>query len=111
MKILECISALKALGEENRLMLVRLLLPGPMGVNQLAEASGLSQYNVSKHLRTLREAGLVEPEKQGQRRLYKLSGELNEHLRENRHSLDLGCCTFHFDESTGRSMRQRPTPQ
>ena len=102
MKILECIGALKALGEENRLRLVRLLLHGPLGVNQLAEASGLSQYNVSKHLRILREAGLVEQEKRGQMRLYALSGELNKHLQENNNCLDLGCCTFHFDESTPR---------
>lgn len=102
MKILECIGALKALGEENRMRLVRLLLPGPLGVNQLAEASGLSQYNVSKHLRILREAGLVEQEKRGQMRLYRLSGELNAHLQNNNNCLDLGCCTFHFDDASTR---------
>jgi DNA-binding transcriptional ArsR family regulator len=102
MKILDCIDALKALGEENRLRLVQLLLNGPRGVNQLAEDSGLSQYNVSKHLRTLREAGLVEQEKCGQRRLYRLSRELNEHLLGNSSVLDLGCCTFRFDKSADR---------
>lgn len=99
MKILECITVLKALGEENRLRLVRLLLSGPLGVNELAHASGLSQYNVSKHLRTLREAGLVDQEKRGQMRLYRVTDELRDHLRRNPNSLDLGCCTFHFDES------------
>ncbi|MFN0129184.1 MAG: ArsR/SmtB family transcription factor [Verrucomicrobiales bacterium] len=100
MKIFECISVLRALGEENRLRLVKLLLTRPMGVNELAEASGQSQYNVSKHLRTLREAGLVEVAKEGQKRLYSVSGELHTHLKRNRNTLDLGCCTFDFDEAS-----------
>ena len=99
MKILECIGVLKALGEENRLRLVRLLLAGPSGVNRLAEATGQSQYNVSKHLRTLREAGLVAQQKQGQMRVYSLTAELRSHLKKNRQILDLGCCTFDFDEA------------
>jgi DNA-binding transcriptional ArsR family regulator len=99
MDISDCIGILKALGEENRLQLVRLLLAGPMGVNQLAAASGLSQYNTSKHLRTLREAGLVEHQKVGQMRLYHLSPELVSHLKKHRNTLDLGCCTFRFEEA------------
>jgi DNA-binding transcriptional ArsR family regulator len=95
MKIFECISVLRALGEENRLRLVKLLLTQPMGVNELAEASDQSQYNVSKHLRTLREAGLVEVAKEGQKRLYSVS-----HLKRNRNTLDLGCCTFDFEEAS-----------
>ncbi len=96
MEILDCIGVLKALGEENRLRLVQALLAGPSGVNQLAEVCEQTQYNVSKHLRTLREAGLVELEKQGQMRVYRLSDELRSHLKKNRHVLDLGCCTFDF---------------
>ena len=99
MKILECIGVLRALGEENRLRLVRRLLAGPAGVNQLADATQQSQYNVSKHLRTLREAGLVEQQKHGQMRVYRLSTELQNHLKQNGNVLDLGCCTFHFDEA------------
>ena len=100
MKIFECISVLRALGEENRLRLVKLLLAQPMGVNELAEASDQSQYNVSKHLRTLREAGLVEVAKEGQKRLYSVSRELHTHLKRNRNTLDLGCCTFDFEEAS-----------
>jgi DNA-binding transcriptional ArsR family regulator len=97
-KQFDCISALKALGEENRLRMVRLLLDKQRSVNEIAEKLSLTQYNVSKHLRILREAGLLETEKQGQQRLYGLASDFRNHLNANDHVLDLGCCTFHFDK-------------
>ena len=98
MKKFDCIKAMKALGEENRLRIVRLLLKGQRGVNDLAESLEISQYNVSKHLRVLREAGLVEQEKMGQQRLYALASEFAEHLTVNKNVLDLGCCQFDFSK-------------
>jgi DNA-binding transcriptional ArsR family regulator len=87
---------MKALAEENRLRLMRLLLEGERSVNELAEATGMSQYNVSKHLRILREAGLLAQEKNGQQRLYAIAPTLAEHLAKNASVLDLGCCQFDF---------------
>ena len=52
---------------------VAVLIEAPLDVTRIAERVGVSQYNVSKHLRILREAGLVEVEKNGRRRLYGLS--------------------------------------
>jgi DNA-binding transcriptional ArsR family regulator len=95
-KKFDCITAMKALGEENRLRLVRLLLKQQRSVNELAEALKITQYNVSKHLRVLREAGLVEQEKQGQQRLYALASTFTQHLADNDSVLDLGCCQFDF---------------
>lgn len=57
---LDCISALKALGEETRLRILRLLFKKPLGVNEISARLHVSQYNVSKHLRIMREAGLLE---------------------------------------------------
>ena len=96
MKKFDCITAMKALGEESRLRIMRLLLKRQCGVNELAEALGISQYNVSKHLRVLREAGLVCQEKLAQQRLYALAPEFASHLVQNNHVLDLGCCQFDF---------------
>ncbi len=87
---------MKALVEDNRLRLVRLLLKQQRSVNELAEALKITQYNVSKHLRVLREAGLVEQEKQGQQRLYALASTFTQHLADNDSVLDLGCCQFDF---------------
>jgi DNA-binding transcriptional ArsR family regulator len=92
---------MKALGEENRLRIVRMLLTKQCSVNEIAEELGISQYNISKHLRVLREAGLLEQEKQGQQRLYALASEFTEHLAEKNNVLDLGCCTFDFAKMPG----------
>lgn len=97
-KKFDCINALKALGEENRMRIVRLLLKHQRSVNEIAENLGVTQYNVSKHLRVLREADLVELEKQGQQRLYTLAADFREHLADNQNVLDLGCCQFDFNK-------------
>ena len=95
---LDCISALKALGEETRLRILRLLCKKPLGVNEISGRLKVSQYNVSKHLRIMREAGLLETTKQGQHRLYGVAGKLKIELAANNNVLDLGCCTFRLDK-------------
>ena len=76
--------------------IVRMLLKKQHSVNDIADELGITQYNVSKHLRILREAGLLEQEKLGQQRLYALATDFRAHLAENKNVLDLGCCTFDF---------------
>lgn len=95
---LDCVTALKALGEETRLRMLRLLFKEPMSVTSISEHLQVSQYNVSKHLRVLREAGLLEIEKCGQQRLYVVNARLKAQLASNIHILDLGCCTFRLDK-------------
>jgi ArsR family transcriptional regulator len=55
----------KALSEPMRLRLVMSLMGGTKNVGQLVEASGASQANVSRHLQTLTDAGIVSREKKG----------------------------------------------
>ena len=98
MKKFDCIIAMKALGEENRLRIIRMLLKKQCSVNEIAEELDITQYNVSKHLRVLSEAGLLEREKNGQQRLYALASEFAEHLAVNKNVLDLGCCQFDFSK-------------
>jgi len=64
------VSALKALGEDDRVRIIALLMEAPFGVCEIARRMGLTEYNVSKYLRILREAGLLDVEKQGRERLY-----------------------------------------
>ena len=97
MKGIDCIAALKALGELSRLRIMRLLLKEQLGVNAIAERLELSQYNVSKHLRILKEAGLVEMQKRGQQRLYGVIPSLKSQLAANKNVLELQCCSFRFD--------------
>lgn len=60
-----------ALAEPNRRRILELLLERPRLVGELVQRLGLSQPGVSKHLRVLREAGLVDVQRDAQRRLYR----------------------------------------
>lgn len=91
------ITALKALADRSRLRIVRTLLDQPLTVNDLSERLSISQYNVSKHLRILREAGLVEATKMANRREYAIASQHRGH-QADRTVLDLGCLVFRFDE-------------
>jgi DNA-binding transcriptional ArsR family regulator len=64
-----------AVAEPARREILDALLDGPRAVGELVAQTGLSQPNTSRHLRILREAGLVESRAVGQRRLYELRGE------------------------------------
>jgi DNA-binding transcriptional ArsR family regulator len=63
---------LAALAEPNRLRIVDLLRRGPRPVGEIGSRLRLRQPQVSKHLRVLKEAGLVESTTDAQRRLYEL---------------------------------------
>ena len=62
----------KALGDETRLRIVALLSHGELCVCHLEEALGLSQPKVSRHLATLRAAGIVEDHREGTWVYYRL---------------------------------------
>ncbi len=61
-----------ALAEPNRLQIVELLVNEPCTVLDIADRLSLRQTQTSKHLRVLREAGLVSVEVAGQHRRYSL---------------------------------------
>ena len=62
----------RALAEPNRLQIVELLLGGPRQVGDMVDQLALRQPQVSKHLRVLSEAGLVDVRIDAQRRIYAL---------------------------------------
>src|SRR5579871_5494007 len=64
--------AFEVLAEPNRRRLLDLLLEADRPVGELVEATSLSQPAVSKHLRVLREAGLVDVRSDAQRRIYRV---------------------------------------
>jgi DNA-binding transcriptional ArsR family regulator len=68
-------STFDVVAEPARRQILDLLLEGPCAVGELVSKTGLSQPNTSRHLRILRDAGLVESRAVGQRRLYGLRGE------------------------------------
>jgi DNA-binding transcriptional ArsR family regulator len=64
-----------ALADPHRRAMLALMLERPRPVNELVEQLGLSQPGTSKHLRVLREAGLVRVRRDAQRRVYALDPE------------------------------------
>lgn len=78
--------------------IVKSLLAKSSGVNELGESLKISQYNVSKHLRILREAGIVDVEPDGTRREYFIVPTFRERLKKEGDVLDFGCCSFRFDQ-------------
>jgi len=64
-----------ALGDPNRRAIVELLQGGEGSVQELADELPISRPAVSRHLRVLKQAGLVVDRAQGTRRLYRLHDE------------------------------------
>lgn len=63
-----------ALAEPNRFRIVELLQGGPRPVGEIVERLDLAQPQVSKHLKVLKDAGLVDVEARAQQRHYELRG-------------------------------------
>jgi DNA-binding transcriptional ArsR family regulator len=66
--------AFNAVAEPRRREIVDALADGERPVNDLVRLLGASQPQVSKHLRVLREVGVVDVRGQGRERLYRLNG-------------------------------------
>lgn len=90
-----CASRLKVLADETRLAVLELLMGGPQHVGELNESLDVEQSLLSHHLKILRDAGLVESQRDGKQVLYRLAKEVKGN-RKGR-SIDLGCCHISFD--------------
>jgi DNA-binding transcriptional ArsR family regulator len=68
-------TTLQVIAEPRRQAILDLLRDGELPVGELVERLGLSQPLVSKHLRVLKDAGLVQVRADAQRRLYRIRPE------------------------------------
>jgi DNA-binding transcriptional ArsR family regulator len=66
--------AFNAVAEPRRRQILDVLAGGERPVNDLVRRLGLAQPQVSKHLRVLRVAGVVDVREEGRQRLYRLNG-------------------------------------
>jgi DNA-binding transcriptional ArsR family regulator len=92
----DCQSYLKALADETRWRIVRELLNRPSTVGELSIRLKISEYNASKHVRILREAGIVETLKTGRHLHCQIGVGFRRRVKKGKKQLDLGCCTFRF---------------
>ena len=72
-KISAASEGLRAIAHELRLSVLCHLIDGPMCVQELIEATGAAQSNLSQHLSRMRMMGLLATEKQGQHVYYRLA--------------------------------------
>ena len=97
-------TAFDVLVEPNRRLILDLLRERPRPVGELVDELAVSQPAVSKHLRMLREAGLVAPRVEAQRRIYELRPimlrEIDEWLAPYRRlwSTSLDALEHHLDQ-------------
>jgi DNA-binding transcriptional ArsR family regulator len=98
-------STWSVLADPHRRQVLELLRERPRSVNELTERLGLTQPGTSKHLRTLRQAGLVRVRADAQRRFYELNpaplAELDDWLAPYRRFWDrhLDALGAHLDET------------
>ena len=75
MKMREFMAVARALGDENRVRMLRALQGGELCVCQITELFGLAASTTSKHLSILYQAGLLDSRKQGRWMYYSLPGK------------------------------------
>lgn len=90
-----CAELLRVLADETRLKVVELLMDGPRRVFELNLDLDIEPSLLSHHMRALRDAGVVEVERDGKTRIYSLSPSVSV-PRTRAHALDLGCCKIEF---------------
>jgi DNA-binding transcriptional ArsR family regulator len=103
-------AALRALADGSRRTMLERLSRGPVTVGELAAQLPIARPGVSRHLRVLREAGLVEVRQDAQRRIYSLRpqplAEIDEWLGRYRalweHRLD----ALHTEIARGKRGRR-----
>lgn len=78
---------LRALSNENRLMLLCLMFEGEKTVSQLNESLDLSQSALSQHLAVLREEGMVSTRRAGQNIFYGLASQPAQQVIETLHAV------------------------
>jgi len=94
---LSCADLLKALGDDTRLRVVKYLMEGERHAGELQTNLNVEQSLLSHHLRLLRNAGIVESERDGKAVLYRLAPAVE--MRRHGKTIDLGCCQLSFESN------------
>ena len=103
-------AVLRALADESRRTLLETLAGGPATAGELAALLPIARPGVSRHLRVLREAGLVEVRPEAQRRVYRLRArplaEVDEWLGRYRALWEQRLDALHTEVARGKRERR-----
>jgi DNA-binding transcriptional ArsR family regulator len=104
-------AVMRALADESRRTLLETLVDGPATAGELAALLPIARPGVSRHLRVLREAGLVEFRQEAQRRVYDLRpeplAEVEEWLSRYRVVWEQRLDALHTEVGRGKRERRR----
>jgi len=104
-------AAFRALADESRRTILESLASGPATAGELAALLPIARPGVSRHLRVLREAGLVEVRQQAQQRVYSLRleplTEVDEWLGRYRTMWQQRLDALHTEVARGKRERRR----
>jgi DNA-binding transcriptional ArsR family regulator len=104
-------AVLRALADESRRTVLETLSDGPATAGELAALLPIARPGVSRHLRVLREAGLVEVRQEAQRRIYSLRleplAEIDEWLGRYRVLWQQRLGALHTEVARGKHERKR----
>src|SRR5271170_3893129 len=105
-------AVLRALADQSRRTMLETLTGGPATAGELAALLPIARPGVSRHLRVLREAGLVEVRQEAQRRVYSLRpgplAEIAEWLAGYRGLWDQRLDALHTEVARGKRERRSP---
>jgi DNA-binding transcriptional ArsR family regulator len=103
-------AALRALADESRRTMLEAMARGPATAGELAAMLPIARPGVSRHLRVLREAGLVEVRQDAQRRIYSLCpqplAEIDEWLGQYRALWEQRLDALHTEIARGQRERR-----
>jgi DNA-binding transcriptional ArsR family regulator len=106
-------AVMHALADESRRTMLEMLRTKPATAGELADALPIARPGVSRHLRVLREAGLVDVEHQAQFRIYRLRpqplAELDTWLERYRAIWEQRMDALHTEIARGKRGRGRTT--
>ncbi len=104
-------AVLQAISDPSRRTFLETLRAGPATVGELAALLPIARPGVSRHLRVLREAGLVEVRQEAQWRIYSLRpgplAEVNEWLDPYRDLWDNRLDALHTEVARGKKQQRR----
>jgi DNA-binding transcriptional ArsR family regulator len=103
-------AVLRALADPSRRTMLETLAAGPATVTELAALLPIARPGVSRHLRVLREAGLVDARQEAQRRVYSLRpqplAEIDEWLSPYRALWEQRLDALHTEVARGKRERR-----
>jgi DNA-binding transcriptional ArsR family regulator len=106
-------AVLRAVADESRRTLLEALARGPATAGELAALLPIARPGVSRHLRVLREAGLVEARRESQRRVYSLRpaplAEIDQWLDHYRSLWEQRLDALHTEVARGKRERRSAT--